>query len=76
MIVWFVIYCFPFYLPTDAQTMNYASLIWGGLTLFVTAWWFFGARKEYIGPKTTGGVHTQVEQVRRASVIVGHETSA
>ena len=50
MMVWFVIYCFPFYLPTDAQTMNYAILIWGGLTIFVAAWWFLGARKGYQGP--------------------------
>ncbi|KUI62813.1 Choline transport protein [Cytospora mali] len=29
----FVIYSFPYYLPTDAQSMNYACLIWGGLTI-------------------------------------------
>jgi len=68
MIVWFVIYCFPFFLPTDAQTMNYASLIWGGLTIFVTIWWFIGARKGYVGPKTTGGISSEIEQVRRASL--------
>lgn len=59
MMVWFVIYCFPFALPTEAGSMNYASLIWGGLTIFVVVWWFIGARKGYEGPKTTGGiVHT------------------
>ncbi|KIX02489.1 uncharacterized protein Z518_08430 [Rhinocladiella mackenziei CBS 650.93] len=68
MMVWFVIYCFPYYLPTDAQTMNYACLIWGGLTIFVTVWWFVGARKGYVGPTTTGGINAQIEQVRRASV--------
>ncbi|OCT48563.1 putative choline transport protein [Cladophialophora carrionii] len=50
MMVWFVIYCFPYYLPTDAQTMNYACLIWGGFTIFVAAWWLLGARKGYQGP--------------------------
>ena len=50
MMVWFVIYCFPYSLPTDAQTMNYASLIWGGFTIFVAAWWLLGARKGYQGP--------------------------
>lgn len=50
MIVWFVIYSFPYYLPTDAQTMNYASLLWGGFTIFVAAWWFLGARRDYVGP--------------------------
>jgi hypothetical protein len=68
MIAWFVIYCFPFYLPTDAQTMNYASLIWGGLTILVTVWWFTGARKNYVGPTTKGGVNAEIEHVRRLSV--------
>ncbi len=50
MIVWFVIYCFPFVLPTTAATMNYASLLWGGLSIIVAAWWFIGARRKYVGP--------------------------
>ncbi|TKW48686.1 Choline transport protein [Colletotrichum tanaceti] len=56
MLVWFVIYCFPYALPTDAQSMNYACLIWGGLTAFVALWWLLVARKGYEGPTTTGGV--------------------
>ncbi|KAK5030998.1 hypothetical protein LTR13_008011 [Exophiala sideris] len=67
MIVWFVIYCFPFALPTDAQTMNYACVIWGGLTIFVTIWWFIGQGR-YVGPQTTGGINAEIENVRRASV--------
>lgn len=50
MIVWFVIYCFPFALPTNAVSMNYASLICGGFTIFVAAWWVFVARRDYTGP--------------------------
>lgn len=55
MVVWFVIYCFPFSLPTNAATMNYASLLWGGLTVLLLLWWFAGARKGYRGPTATGG---------------------
>ncbi|KAK0614908.1 amino acid permease [Bombardia bombarda] len=55
MLAWFVIYCFPYYLPVAAADMNYASLIWGGLTVMVAMWWFLGARNGYEGPKTTGG---------------------
>lgn len=57
MIVWFVIYCFPYYLPTDAVSMNYASLLWGGFTVFIALWWLFKARKGYEGPPIvrTGG---------------------
>lgn len=54
--VWFVIYSFPYYLPTDAKSMNYSCLIWGGLTILVGLWWLGGARKGYEGPKTTGNV--------------------
>ncbi|EEP75969.1 conserved hypothetical protein [Uncinocarpus reesii 1704] len=45
-----VIFCFPFALPTDAKSMNYASLMTGGLTLFVSLWYLF-RRKGYAGPK-------------------------
>lgn len=56
LLVWFVVYSFPYYLPTDAQTMNYSCLIWGGFTILAGLWWLLGARKGYVGPKATGGV--------------------
>ena len=51
ILVFIVIFCFPFSRPVDAASMNYASLITGGLSLFVTAWWFVGGRKGYEGPR-------------------------
>ncbi|KAF4441675.1 cholin permease [Fusarium albosuccineum] len=56
MVTWAVIYCFPYALPTNAQSMNYISVIWGGLTFLVAVWWFASARKGYQGPITTGSV--------------------
>ncbi|ETN39047.1 uncharacterized protein HMPREF1541_05269 [Cyphellophora europaea CBS 101466] len=50
MVVWFVIYCFPYSLPTDAVSMNYTSLIWGGITIFAGVWWVFDARKRCVWP--------------------------
>jgi hypothetical protein len=41
--------------------MNYASLIWGGLTIFVALFWLFKARKGYQGPITSGGALFGVE---------------
>lgn len=66
MIVFFVIYCFPFFLPTDAGSMNYAVVIWGGFTVMISAWWFFAARKDYVGPPIVkqGGKVTEAETVR------------
>ena len=50
IIVFVVIFCFPFAMPVDAASMNYASLITGGLSLFVLAFWFI-RQKHYVGPK-------------------------
>lgn len=51
IIVFDVIFCFPYALPVDAKSMNYTSLITGGLCIFVTAWWF-ARQSEYVGPKS------------------------
>ncbi|KAL8867156.1 MAG: hypothetical protein Q9174_005841, partial [Haloplaca sp. 1 TL-2023] len=50
IVVFVVIFCFPFALPTDAASMNYASLITGGLSLFVLAFWFV-RQGTYVGPR-------------------------
>ncbi|KAL8798375.1 MAG: hypothetical protein Q9182_006716 [Xanthomendoza sp. 2 TL-2023] len=50
IIVFIVIFCFPFALPTSAATMNYASLITGGLSLFVLLFWFV-RQSTYVGPR-------------------------
>ncbi|KAL8843734.1 MAG: hypothetical protein Q9176_001942 [Flavoplaca citrina] len=50
IIVFNVIFCFPFSLPVDAAHMNYASLITGGLSLFMLVFWFI-RQSTYIGPR-------------------------
>ncbi|KAL8726165.1 MAG: hypothetical protein Q9166_006882 [cf. Caloplaca sp. 2 TL-2023] len=50
IIVFIVIFCFPFTLPVDASNMNYASLITGGLSLFVLLFWFL-RQSRYVGPR-------------------------
>ncbi|KAL8853743.1 MAG: hypothetical protein Q9221_001386 [Calogaya cf. arnoldii] len=50
IIVFIVIFYFPFSLPTDAAHMNYASLITGGLSLFVLLFWFI-RQSTYVGPR-------------------------
>lgn len=51
ILAFIVIFCFPFTMPTDAATMNYASLMTGGLTIFVAIWWFF-RQSTYKGPQS------------------------
>ncbi|CAI7565230.1 unnamed protein product [Penicillium bialowiezense] len=50
IIAFAIIFCFPYALPTDAGSMNYASLMTGGLSIFVTIWWFIH-QGSYEGPK-------------------------
>ena len=50
IVVFVVIFCFPFSMPATAPTMNYSSLLTGGASLFVAAFWFW-RQKNYEGPK-------------------------
>ena len=50
IIVFTVIFLFPFSMPVSAATMNYSSLMSGGLSLFVAGFWFW-RQKEFEGPK-------------------------
>ena len=50
IIAFIVIFCFPYTLPTDAASMNYACLITGGLSIFVGIWWLI-RMGSYEGPK-------------------------
>lgn len=45
-----ILFCFPFVQPVTAQNMNYVCVIVGGFSVFITAWWFASARKNYVGP--------------------------
>ncbi|CAR28279.1 ZYRO0F00242p [Zygosaccharomyces rouxii] len=50
ILVFFVIYCFPYSLPATAENMNYTSVMVSGLTLMVAIWWMVHGRKNYKGP--------------------------
>ncbi|RJE24402.1 choline transport protein [Aspergillus sclerotialis] len=50
IIAFIVIFCFPYTLPPTAANMNYASLMTGGLSIFVAVWWFC-RQGSYHGPK-------------------------
>jgi choline transport protein len=50
IVVFVVIYCFPYSLPVTAGNMNYSCLITGGLTIFVGGWWLWRGER-YVGPQ-------------------------
>ncbi|KAF2736306.1 amino acid transporter [Polyplosphaeria fusca] len=51
MCAFIVVFCFPYAVPFDAQSMNYSSLITGGLSVFVGCWWFWIKDRGYVGPR-------------------------
>lgn len=50
IVVFVVIFCFPYQMPVNAVNMNYASLLAGAVTLASGGWWFVGG-KGYVGPR-------------------------
>lgn len=51
MIVFIVIFCFPYALPTNAASMNYTVLVTGAETIVVSMFWFRKGSGGYEGPK-------------------------
>ncbi|KAF2259562.1 amino acid transporter [Lojkania enalia] len=68
MCAFIVIYCFPYAVPFDAQSMNYSCLIVGGLSIFVGAWWFVIRNGGYEGP---GKMIEEAERRMSAAEAVG-----
>lgn len=66
-----VVFCFPYALPVSAGTMNYSSLITGGLTVFISAWWFWKGSRGYKGP--TSIVGTQPAEIVDVPLVIGLE---
>ncbi|KAH8678868.1 amino acid/polyamine transporter I [Tricladium varicosporioides] len=50
IIVFVVIYCFPYSLPVTAVNMNYSCLITGAMSIFSGIWWLIKG-KNYVGPQ-------------------------
>ncbi|KAK4989723.1 hypothetical protein LTR50_003048 [Elasticomyces elasticus] len=87
IIVFNVIYCFPYALPTTAVTMNYSSLMAGGLTVFLAFLYLWKRSRGYIGPRVAldasddiikgiVGLESELMVSRKSAVvqIVGGET--
>jgi hypothetical protein len=49
-----VVLFFPTMKPVKADNMNYAICVAAFIGLFSTVWWYAGARKTYVGPRTNG----------------------
>ncbi|SMQ51534.1 unnamed protein product [Zymoseptoria tritici ST99CH_3D7] len=47
-----VVLFFPTTKPVTAENMNWAIAIAGFVGVFAVGWWFAGARRKYVGPRT------------------------
>lgn len=51
IILFNIMYCFPYALPTTVETMNYNSVILVGVIAIAAVWWFAYAQRHYEQPK-------------------------
>jgi len=63
-----VIFLFPTFQPVTVENMNYAVVVLAGVGLFAFVWWWAGARKFYVGPRSNTEVIVgqAVDEDRRA----------
>ncbi|KAF9885088.1 hypothetical protein FE257_000728 [Aspergillus nanangensis] len=59
------IFCMPVSLPVDAQSMNYASVVFAGFAAISVTWYVIYARKHFTGPPVSS------DQVDLAGVMTG-----
>jgi hypothetical protein len=52
IVVFMVIFCFPYSQPVTPDSMNYSSVVLGGLTIITTICWVWKQRNGYIGCTT------------------------
>ncbi|KAK5019804.1 amino acid/polyamine transporter I [Cryomyces antarcticus] len=50
IVVFNVVYCFPFALPASPANMNYSALMVGGITVLLTAGYVWKRTRGYVGP--------------------------
>lgn len=51
ILVFNVLYMFPYVYPVTVATMNYACVMSGGLTILLTFWYFYKRSRGYVGPR-------------------------
>jgi len=51
IIVFDVIYMFPYSMPFDAETMNYSCVMVGGITILLALGYLWKRKHGYIGPQ-------------------------
>ena len=64
-----VLFCMLVSLPVQAQTMNYASVVFAGFAIISIIWYFIHGRKGFNGPPVPQDVEPEEEVVFDMSVV-------
>lgn len=70
IIVFVVIYCFPYAIPFDAASMNYSCLIAGALSIAAGIWWLVKGGN-YKGPQAGFYGQSEVDSDDGRNVLNG-----
>ena len=89
IIVFNILYMFPYSMPVSAETMNYSCVMAGGTTIIAGLWYVWKRKHGYIGPRVLLEANNEIvrgivdekvaakiraEQHRRASMVPGRST--
>ncbi|EJT68790.1 hypothetical protein GGTG_13641 [Gaeumannomyces tritici R3-111a-1] len=70
-----ILYCFPYLVPTTAESMNYSSVILVGTVMVTGIWWLIHARENYPGPKVLQlYIHAEGSDDQVANRVVTEKT--
>ena len=72
IILFNIMFCFPYALPTTVASMNYNSVILVGVVTLTSTWWFVHGLRNYPGPKL--GEMYSLGEARRLSTSCGRRT--
>ncbi|KAK1140791.1 hypothetical protein N8T08_009897 [Aspergillus melleus] len=68
-----VLFCMPVSLPVDAESMNYASVVFAGFAVISIGWYVVYARKHFTGPPVSGEQMAELSQVMSGKVVADVE---
>lgn len=60
ILVFNVLYMFPYVYPTTVASMNYACVMSGGLTILLTIWYLWKRTHGYVGPRVILDGHDDI----------------
>lgn len=69
ILVFIVVFCFPYAMPVDDVTMNYTCVTSGGFTIFTAAWYWWKRSRGYEGPKVLLGAEAEVAETQRKGSV-------